>query len=1027
MAELEKQYLAKIEAAMAKGKTNEALEHEKEFRKLKQSPWRIVKTKIKVPGNPELTKDSIEWKMYKEIRDTMAESALDLLRSRVAHNWNEINKVFMRIESSTKEDLTLEERKGLVAIGNLYSMVLYYADMGSLKDPRASADKWRSITANMLAGIPVTKEDVDLFQKISELVLDEGTVEDINTIIKELGKKLSGTKGIEKELFRHIGVMADMLYTQLEEQDNAARTLYEGYIPLSRSGNWQVRVRFTTPDGSKILRAQTGFENMLPYFRVPGKGEAQALKQKVENLFEGRTFKVPVYVKGEGYKVVDAKIAVFAETARQTTVPSSKFDLHQFMRTLQSLNVEITENERQSIVEALAREGSMALRSLARDLIPGEGTKTVQYVSQYLEGVASIVARNQHRSELEGLFEDTSESIKMWNGDKEYYNQVKEVWETIKDNPLVSESYKRYAQRRFEEEHYRFVVKDSQANGNRYKDYAARLLSFLDSQRDVEFSDFASGDAASSIKTWTVVSQLGGSVATGTLNILALISNVAPALATYNSKRAFGGGYGIKAYTALANAIKEMAGAEKGKAEYYEEILSNPQKLEASGLTAMEAQYIQEQILSGRMDAAMFVALLGTARGKITSGAVRSFIDIFMAPFTYTEQVSRRATGLAAFRLKFNEISSAADERNLTTEDMYAEARDFANRLIDNTLGQYANYSIPSLFRGGVQQFIFMYKMFPVNSILLMSNLSRPGKILMLATLFMMAGVRGVPFGEDFIDILDTIAQRLLGMKIGSVEAEAVKLADSVLGPGAGRVLLRGVVDNMLGTTLSSRTELANIIPGTTVFLPGGDVGRELIDIGGPALSAFAGYIGTGGDVLRALASPLTGAPAKSFTDILRNSPVTVARAFGDTLAYMDSGAIVDKRGYIVSEEISTLALMMRPLGFYPSSATFSYDVARMTKRIGNYQRAISSEFRSEYVKARLSGNDAAAQRVLDRVRDWNEAAKGTGLEVPSFRANADRAVREARKPLIERLKKTTSKSVREKMEDITDNYIVGA
>jgi hypothetical protein len=57
-------------------------------------------------------------------------------------------------------------------------------------------------------------------------------------------------------------------------------------------------------------------------------------------------------------------------------------------------------------------------------------------------------------------------------------------------------------------------------------------------------------------------------------------------------------------------------------------------------------------------------------------------------------------------------------------------------------------------------------------------------------------------------------------------------------------------------------------------------------------------------------------------------------------------------------------------------------------------------------------------QRVVEKVRDWNEASEGTGLEINNFAINARRAVQEARKTSSERYATSAPKSLRRDIEE---------
>jgi hypothetical protein len=106
-------------------------------------------------------------------------------------------------------------------------------------------------------------------------------------------------------------------------------------------------------------------------------------------------------------------------------------------------------------------------------------------------------------------------------------------------------------------------------------------------------------------------------------------------------------------------------------------------------------------------------------------------------------------------------------------------------------------------------------------------------------------------------------------------------------------------------------------------------------------------------------------------------------------------------------------------LGFYPQAASEQYSKIRVSKRIVDYQRETSAGFQQAYVRAKIAGDEARAEAILDAVNNWNEGAQDTPLFIRNFRVNANKALREARRPAVERLLRTTPVSARENLRTI--------
>jgi len=313
--------------------------------------------------------------------------------------------------------------------------------------------------------------------------------------------------------------------------------------------------------------------------------------------------------------------------------------------------------------------------------------------------------------------------------------------------------------------------------------------------------------------------------------------------------------------------------------------------------------------------------------------------------------------------------------------------------------------------------------MFPVNTIQMLKNLPRWHQIASLGMLMFFAGMKGLPFFEDIMDVLDTIAQGLgLGpSKIwkGSAEQSVAELFNWLV-PGVSPYLMRGMVNHYMPVNISDRVSLGNIVPGTGIFHKGADVGRELIEIGGPFASFLQGSIASASDIAKLAMEPSEAGAI----GVLRESPVTAFRAMGDVWAYHNNGAIVNRKGYIVSNNLHMGVFLTRLLGFYPSSAVENNDVVRLSTRIGNYRKDVAAHYYSRYISAKLSHDQDEVNGVLDDVVDWNDGAAGTGLELPHFQRGANRALKEARRTTTERYLRTIPRNTRREAQHVMDLLI---
>lgn len=986
-------------------------------------------------GTRNLTEDSPEWKIYNEVRDTMDEAALDMLQANFAAARGERENVLRVVRNFLGRKLSDEDRAFVQRIADKYLAIrLKKATItpeGYQKlDPESVSEANEFIIAFNRAMLDTEQDRAKSLEKLKaneravESFFSKMEADDVSASIQAL-KKGSRVPQEGNRRFAMQQAIQNLGLFEMSKEDAellTKRSIAGGYVPFGREGAWQVRINAVDPSTGRVLKVEELYRQNLLYMQMEDKAEALSTAEFVNKMFadgnDDGLFALRVLNDSNEYEIRKVKLVAQAETARETMSSPHETNLNEIIATLTRFSIDLHPKERERLVVGLTRQNHRARQRLERSGTPGEDPDTIKYVSQHLEATASAVARKHNRHHLDRLFDDADgDSERLWKGSEDEYRRLEKAWKDAEKNPAVSPEQKLAAKREFDDYHFTYKVKNSQMYGNKYKDDGRRLLAFLDAQKDVEFTDFGSGEAVTRIRMWTTFAQLGLSPATAILNYISLATNVIPAMAGYNEQNGFGGGFGWGAASAeLTRALNLVKNDKQSEIDYWDELLASPEKLAASGFTELEAQFMRKEVASGSMQAALTNAMLGTARGRMTSGFAQKFAKSWMFLFNYSEQSARRATGLSAFRMAF----SRAIAEGKTEAQAYEIADKFAVELIENTLGEYAMFNRPAMFRGGVAQFLFMYKMFPVNTIQMLASLPRKEKLLALGILMLFSGLKGLPFAEDMMDILDTIAQALglgpRGLWKGSAEKTLASAIDAVA-PGMTPLLMRGVANHVLPANVADRTSLGNIVPGTGIGLAGADVGRELVEIGGPFASFLQGSVASAGDIVRLVGEPSEEAAITA----TRRAPVTMVRALGDTWAYANTGAIVSQKGYVVSPNLHAGVFLSRMLGFYPSSAVAENDVVRMGKRLIDYRREIASHYYGRFVMASLSRDTDGVNNVLDDVDAWNEVAKGTELELSNFRTSANRALREAKRTATERYLRTIPVNARRETQRVMD------
>ena len=985
------------------------------------------KEKLTFKAMPNLTKDSPSWKLYERVRDTMDQAALDRVEADYAAAFGARENAFRTIEYASNKQLTQADKDFVLRIDQRYRELAKEGakadNTGRLVHKVDSLEGASEMIAAFNRVLIAEKKD-DIYKERLQKFAENFPEKEREEIKKQIESFRDGMTFAESNKYDVQRVVANVAALELGREGTelyAMRSIAGGYIPIGRTGRWQTRIRAVDPKTGQVYGLMESFRTQLPYFQHEDRAAAESLAKDINKLFpeDKATMEVPVFdTKTKQYVVKQVRLEAVADAAREASSVDPAMNINDFQRMITRFGITLTPQERERVIIGMTEQDARARQGLERQNTEGADPDSVPYISQHLVSLANITGRRTYQHQMDGLMDEKDPaSQRLWNGDPVLLKAMGKRLEEMRKNPGITEAAFKQAERAYNQ--LAFEMRRTEEEGGKapFIDRFVRDLAFLEDQKALEYADFASDGLGQEVRTWTAVSQLGGLISSAALNVMALPLNVLPGLASYNPKTNFGGGFGMaKSATAILAAIKDVGGTDRYRAEYYEDLLKNKEALANSGLTRDEAEYLAIEIKSGNLQASLANALLASAKGRFgRNPKVQKFIDAYMSAFTYVEQAVSRAAALAAYRLEKERLLSAG----IDPDNSQKMAGQFGIDLKNNTVGNYDMYNRPGAFRGGLRDFVFMYKMYPLMVIQLLSVLSPSGKAAMLLPLLLFSGMKGFPGAEDFMDILDTIMQKLLKLPAGSSEKWLTEQLNEIA-PGLGPVAMRGAIDQIVPATVSSRVGMGNLIPGTSMFISGSNQFNELLDFLGPAASFVEGSVSTATNMAQLGLSTvgLSGGSAPSVTSILRDSPVSLMRAIGDTIEYAQVGAIVDSKGYVASYDLNAGTYISRLLGFYPSAATRENDIVRVNKREADYLREVSTEFRRSYVKAALRDDREGMQRVIQKVREWNEASEGTGLEINNFAINARRAVQEARKTSSERYATSAPKSLRKDIEE---------
>ena len=814
----------------------------------------------------------------------------------------------------------------------------------------------------------------------------------------------------------------------------ARRGIATGYIPALREGNYQMRLQAFV--GNKPVEVKDVHQSLMAYSQFDQESSANEMAKLFNGELKGKTFEV--LARDETGEFVPTKVTLRATTGRvlDAVAADPQLNLQDFLYGMSLFNIDVNPRTMEKLVTTLTRQESAARNRLEFSQTSGfDDTTGIYAISRHIEARASTIAKTTTRQPLRELMNlALPESRALWTGNEAYLNKLRAEVQALNANPKASRDTKAYAQRALERAEFMYRKTNPTTGAERsmvYYNEAANTLSFLDGSKFVDESNFGAGPVASRVRAYTSMMQLGGSLAQGALNLISPYTNWMPYMASYNSKNAFGGGFGLGKVQAEYHRAFIKIGAPgatnmaMNRAEFYDNPKPTDPTLLASwkpgvaqskalrdkyGLTVEEAQVMAREIREGKLIPAQSNALMATARGYTTNRWLRGFSDVFMSPFNLSEQAARRSAFLAAYRL-YKERATAAGR---SEKDASAEAREEAIKSIDLTLGEYSVLNRPPAWRDGIQSFLYMYKTYPTTTIQMLARLPRPAQLSALGGLWLLAGATGLPFAEDLEDLIDTLAQGL-GFQQGSVRAALIRHMEEQF-PGLSPYFLRGVVNQIVPADVASRVSAGNFIPGTGMFLAGSNVTREISDIMGPAAGFITGTVETARNLVT---YPFSS--TKTLEDIARSSPVTFLRIMGDSYAYLESGAVVDRRGYVVSPGIDPLTIFTRMVGFYPERAATQYDIIRIAQRETDYQKEVVAAYRQAWIKATMRGDIERAQEIVAAVNNWNETARGTPLEITRFVPNSVRALREAQRGAGERALRAAPRAAQEDIRELVD------
>lgn len=483
---------------------------------------------------------------------------------------------------------------------------------------------------------------------------------------------------------------------------------------------------------------------------------------------------------------------------------------------------------------------------------------------------------------------------------------------------------------------------------------------------------------------------LGGSAASALVNMTSLPMNTIPWLTQYTS------------YT---DAAAKTLGAARLATKHLAAIKDLPTLLNQS--IAMEGIDNVDGLRRGLQIAAQdgtildteIYQIMGLSRGQeySMSGHVQKAVRAWMTPFRLAEQFNRVTTFIAAYNV--------AKNNGLDNDAAYKQAQG----TVHSTQFRYDEANRPALARGDVGSLLFTFKTYPIFMLETLTHLAKENPksaIYMMLSLAMMSGVEGLPFAEDFEDLIDTISQRLFGSAFNTKRAlhNVLKTAsEAVTGADLSSLFMHGAANELTGMSFASRVGLGNLIPGSRIGAADADYKRVMSDLLGPVGSVLQGVIGGADSLTRG-----------QFVDAAKQAlPLAGQNAIKGWQQW--------ERGYAADTgdrklvDVSGYDSFMQGLGFSSAAVNKAYDADRIDKQTSAFYNQVKLDISKDLIKAIRSGDETKVVDAVNLLEAWNKANPDMPI---SLSANGiKKQVQLAGMPLNQRTFKLLPKQLRQSSE----------
>jgi hypothetical protein len=382
-----------------------------------------------------------------------------------------------------------------------------------------------------------------------------------------------------------------------------------------------------------------------------------------------------------------------------------------------------------------------------------------------------------------------------------------------------------------------------------------------------------------------------------------------------------------------------------------------------------------------QLNRSMIADTLGLDNSGRERGAVDYVSSLGAFFFHNAEVFNRQVTAMTAYKLELERLKKAEPNLSLAEQQIKAAERALEDTQMMN--GGSTLETAPRIAQKGVGRVALMYKTYGIQMYYTLITTARDGIDAHFAgdkearniaarqlagvvgSTFMLAGVVGLPFAREIMQLLDLL---LLDDEEDDIE--------TVVRKAISEEAYKGPLTALLGLDVSSRIGLSGLIIQANRFNSDPSPEEDILYYaGGPAWSVISAF-------LRGAKDLREGEIQRGMEAILPSGFRNVAQ----TLRFMEDDGILTRRRDPIMDDLSFGELAAKAIGFAPAEYTRTQEMNQQTK---NVDRAVNTSrttlLRRYYVATRMGDYDER-RRMMERIQEFNRRHPTARIDPDSLR-----------------------------------------